>query len=107
MDQEQDKEDFDMNTDMSRNGDLGSRDGRPWGLGRMARYGSIVPVLAADLVLDPASQTVLRLGVDGLPVNAPGHGSNTGTEQVTSKQTGDGSGPRSMDTDHSQDNDRD
>lgn len=81
--------------------------GRPWGLGRVARYRSTIPVEAAEISLDPVTQTALRIGPDGQVLAAPGHGTNTGTEMATSFATGDGSGPGSIDSDHSQDNDND
>ncbi|WP_020579962.1 putative ATP-grasp-modified RiPP [Actinopolymorpha alba] len=80
---------------------------RPWGLSRMAPYRTILQLPEATLLLDPLTQTTQRLGADGQPISFPGHGSNTGTEQRTQVQTHDGQGPSSVDTDHSQDNDRD
>ncbi|MDA0565261.1 putative ATP-grasp-modified RiPP [Streptomonospora sp. S1-112] len=77
----------------------------PWSLRRMALYRHTTDVGFVATRIDPATQ--LGAGDDGELIVAKHKKSNTGTEDKTRTNRGDGDGRSSVDEDHTQDSDQD
>lgn len=83
---------------------MGSEAARPWGLRRMAPYKSMSVVGFVATEIDPTTQ--MGAAADGELIDAKHKRSNTGTEDPTSTNRGDGK-DAGQDTDHAQDSDQD
>lgn len=79
----------------------------PWGLSQMKPFRSTIEIPPGELVLNPASQVVERIGLDGRIVESAPHGTSTGRETGTSTAPSDGQLPPRPDQDHDQTPDND
>ncbi|MGW5465219.1 putative ATP-grasp-modified RiPP [Streptomyces sp. NPDC003996] len=76
----------------------------PWGVGRMAPYPTMAPDYAR-VMLDPATQTAVFFDASGHVMEAPGHGTSTGTTPATGTSP-DGQGQGNTDSDQGSDSDQ-